>query len=76
MLRFAAVPKQQHEHQQHQEFKSIAGRPATVRTSGIKGTPATAGMPATIRTQATVVTQATAVTQDTAMTPSNKQQQG
>jgi hypothetical protein len=41
-----------------------AGRPATIRTSGAKGTPATAGMPATARMQATAVMPATSKSKD------------
>jgi hypothetical protein len=44
---------------------AIAGSPATVRTSGPKGMPATAGIPATAGLQATAVVQEAAVTQAT-----------
>jgi hypothetical protein len=43
---------------------TIAGRPATMRTSVTKGTPETAGMPATSGMQATAVTPATSYRKD------------
>jgi hypothetical protein len=49
-------------HSGYRTLPAIAGRPATVRISGTKGTSATAGMPATAGKQAPTVTHATAVT--------------